>query len=139
LNRATEAPDIARAHRYGDAWNAHGLDEIMSMQIAEMEFELEVAEHFASSSRNSGHALRDPIAARGRRPLRPPVPLHRDPRGAVPVDGQVVEAAGQRVDLDGVDVITTSGGLVESKHTYMDAFAPQSQLGIGAPEAAAAG
>lgn len=72
MNPAIEAPDLALAHRYGDAWNAHDLDEIMSMQIAEMEFELK-------------------------------------------------------------------SKLVASKHTYMDAFALRSQLGLGAPEAAAAG
>jgi hypothetical protein len=45
----------------------------------------------------------------------------------------VVEAAGQRVDVDG----TTSAGLVASKHTYMDAFALRSQLGLGELTAAA--
>jgi hypothetical protein len=44
---------------------------------------------------------------------------------------------GQRVDVDGVDVITTSAGLVASKHTYMDAFALRSQLGLGELTAAA--
>jgi predicted ester cyclase len=43
----------------------------------------------------------------------------------------VVEPAGQKLDLDGVDVITTEDGLIATKRTHMDAFALRAQLGLG--------
>jgi ketosteroid isomerase-like protein len=136
------------ARRYGDAWNAHDLDEIVAMQIPEMEFELkltgyppargvaEVAQqfrflfvswpdvHFTTQSLLVAEAF---FVHQFR--------FTATLAGAFPIAGQVIEATGQGVDLDGVDVITTSGGLVASKHTYMDAFALRAQLGLGEPEA----
>jgi hypothetical protein len=43
VNSATEPADLVLAHRYGEAWNAHELAEIMEMQVAEIEFELKLA------------------------------------------------------------------------------------------------
>jgi ketosteroid isomerase-like protein len=143
------ADDLAR--RYGAAWNAHDLDEIMSMQTPEMQFELnltgyppahgaaEAADqfrflfaswpdmHFATQALNVAegffvHQFR----------------LTATLAGAFPIDGRVVEPAGQKLDLDGVDVITTEDGLVATKHTYMDAFALRAQLGLGELQASGA-
>jgi ketosteroid isomerase-like protein len=136
------------ARRYGDAWNAHDLDEIMAMQITEMEFELkltgyppargaaEVAEQFRFlfvSWPDMHFTTQSLLVAEACfvHQFRFTATLAE----AFPIDGQVIEASGQGVDLDGVDVITTSGGLVTSKHTYMDAFALRAQLGLGELEA----
>jgi hypothetical protein len=147
----SDAPDLALAHRYGDAWNAHELDEIMSMQTPEMVFELKLAgfpaahgaaevadqfRYFFATFPDMHFATQSLHVAEGFfvHQFRFTATL----AGSFPVDGQMVEPVGQSIDVDGVDVIATSEGLVESKHTYVDAFALRDQLGLGKREAAEA-
>ena len=112
------ADDLAR--RYGAAWNARDLDEIMSMPTPEMQFELKLKGYPPAHGAAEVAELTATLA------------------GAFPIDGRVVEPAGQKLDLDGVDVITTADGLVATKHTYMDAFALRAQLGLGELQASGA-
>jgi SnoaL-like polyketide cyclase len=143
VNSATEPADLVLANRYGEAWNAHrarrdhrdaGRRDRVRAELAGYPLARragDVAEqfrfflaaipdmHFATQSLRVAeaffvHQFRFTATLAAAFPL-----------------------VGQRVDVDGVDVITTSAGLVASKHTYMDAFALRSQLGLGELTAAA--
>lgn len=126
------------AERYGAAWNAHDLEAILAddavfhlhlegFEAAEDEeairgqFEAFLAAlpdmHFATKRLHACeglfvHGLR--FTATLARPF--------------PVIGQMVECNGQRIDVDGVDVIPCPGGRVKRKDTYFDGIGFGRQL-----------
>lgn len=131
----------AVADRYGAAWAANDLEAIMALQGEDMVFHL----HAAGFERAMG-----PEAVRAQfayffeawadlrfetRELRVAGDLftneYRFSAELVkpfPLQDEVIEPSGRRVDVDGVDVITVRDGLVRTKHTYMDTLALHRQL-----------
>lgn len=131
----------AVAERYGAAWNANDLDAIMALQGEDMVFQLH-AEGFEPAV--GAEAVRAQFAYLFEawadlrfetRELRIAGELftneYRFSAELVrpfPLQGEVIEPSGRRVEVDGADVITVRDGLVCTKHTYMDTLAMRRQL-----------
>jgi ketosteroid isomerase-like protein len=117
------------AERYGEAWNRQDLDAIMDLHADDCVF----VPHAAGSPPAEGkQAVRDAFASY----LALLPDINFAPRSLrVGEDFWVLESAmtgtlgGTRVEVDCLDVIEVSDGLVASKQTYVDSDAMQDQLG----------
>ncbi len=131
----------ALAERYGEAWNAQDLDGILALHAEDGSFQL----HIPGGEPVEGRAaIREAFAGfltqlpdirfEPRRLLAGPgfwvLESNMIGTAAAPfdVDGEQVDAPGARIEVDAVDVITVREGLVQTKDTYVDALAFQSQL-----------
>jgi steroid delta-isomerase-like uncharacterized protein len=129
------------AERYGEAWNTQDLDGILALHAEDGSFQL----HIPGGEPAEGRAaIRDAFAGfltqlpdirfETRRLLAGPgfwvLESNMAGTAAAPfdVDGEQVDAPGARIEVDAVDVITVRDGLVQTKDTYVDALAFQSQL-----------
>ena len=129
------------AERYGEAWNAQDLDGILARHAEDGSFRLHVPGGEPVEGREAIRAAFAGFLAQ--------LPdIRFEPRrllcglafwvlestmtgtAAAPfdVDGEQVDAPGARIEVDVVDVITVRDGLVQTKDTYLDALAFQSQL-----------
>ncbi|GAB3984728.1 hypothetical protein GCM10029978_095190 [Actinoallomurus acanthiterrae] len=135
--------DLARiVDDYGQAWNSHGLDEIMAMHTPDTVFRL----HLLGSAEAAGHAeVREVFAgllafwpdihfATDRLSLGDGFFVHQCSITAtlaapLPLDGLVLQPTGKPIRFSGVDVISVAGGLVHRKETYLDIAAAMQQLG----------
>jgi steroid delta-isomerase-like uncharacterized protein len=127
--------------RYNDAWNAHDVDEIMSMHTADMTFE----NHTAGESAQ-GEEVRRHIAS-----IFETWPdIHFETRRLYVRDGVVAqewtasathsntmrrgdlvaEPTGARIEWRGVDVIPFENGLVKRKDVYSDSVSILRQVGL---------
>ena len=141
----TATADIATiealAERYGEAWNAQDLEGILALHADDGSFRL----HVPGGAPVEGRAaIREAFAGflaqlpdirfESRRLLCGPgfwmLESTMTGTAAAPfdVDGEQVDAPGARVEVDAVDVITVRDGRVQTKDTYLDALAFQSQL-----------
>jgi ketosteroid isomerase-like protein len=131
----------ALAERYGEAWNTQDLDGILARHAENGSFRLHVPGGEPVEGRDAIRAafagflaqLPD-IRFEPRRLLCGPgfwvLESTMTGTAAAPfdVDGAQVDAPGARIEVDAVDVITVRDGLVQTKDTYLDALAFQSQL-----------
>jgi steroid delta-isomerase-like uncharacterized protein len=136
----TEIEELAG--RYGEAWNSQDLDAIMELHTDDCVF----CAHAAGSPPAEGkQAVREAFA--GYLALMPDISFaERSLRvaedhwvlestmtgtvaGSLEVEGVELGTAGNRVEVDCVDVIEVRDGLIASKHTYLDSLAMQRQLG----------
>jgi uncharacterized protein (TIGR02246 family) len=131
----------ALAERYGEAWNTQDLDGILARHTEYGSFRLHVPGGEPVEGREAIRAafagflaqLPD-IRFEPRRLLCGPdfwvLESTMTGTAAAPfdVDGEEVNAPGVRIEVDAVDVITVRDELVETKDTYLDALAFQSQL-----------
>lgn len=136
----TSAADLA--DRYGEAWNDHDLEAILSDQAEDSVFHLHLVGIEPAADPASVRAQCEALCA-----LFPDMHLATE-RGHVceglfvhefrlqgtlaqefPL-GEELAQPGSTVDVDGVDVIPCRGGKVPRKDTYMDALALRSQLGL---------
>lgn len=140
---ATTATEIEElAGRYGDAWNAQDLDAIVAMHAPDGIFHLHAPGAAAVEGRE---AIREAFA--GFLTQLPDIHfetvrlragddfwvLESRMSGTVSapieVEGQAVEATGTRVEIDFLDVIAVSEGLLARKDSYLDTLDFQAQLG----------
>ncbi len=130
------------AERYGAAWNAHELDEIMQMHAEDSVFEL----NMDGAEVKGVEAIRQAFA--GIFALWPDI--HFETRRLyalenlfvheytitatlaqpLPLGGMVVQPNGEAVRFNGVDVIPVEDGLVQRKDTYLDLVTAQRQFGL---------
>jgi ketosteroid isomerase-like protein len=115
------------AVRYGEAWAAHDLDEIMALHTDDTVFHL----HGAAEPAVGLFAVRDAFAAamaqwpdirfdRKR--------VHIGPGHFVSEYEMTASQDGHQIVCDGVDVFTVDGGRVARKDSYLDLAAVQRQL-----------
>lgn len=131
------------AARYGEAWNEHDLDAIMTMHAPDSVFQLNLADapevsgapvireafaaifatwpdiHFATDRLYTGEALfvhEYTITATLAQPL--------------PIGGLLAEPSERPISFRGVDVVPVADGLVKRKDTYLDLVAALDQLGL---------
>ena len=115
------------AVRYGEAWAAHDLDEIMAMHTADTVFHL----HGGGEPAVGLSAVRDAFAAAMER-----WPDIRFDRKRVHIGSghfvseyeMTASKDGHEIVCDGVDVFTVEGGRVARKDSYLDLAAVQRQL-----------
>jgi steroid delta-isomerase-like uncharacterized protein len=127
--------------RYNQAWNAHDVDEIMSMHAPDMVFE-----NHTAGERAEGPAAREHIAAIFR--TWPDITFTT--RRLYVRDGLVVQAwtatathsstmrrgelvaepTNKTISWDGLDVIPFENGLVKRKDVYSDSVSILRQLGL---------
>ncbi len=130
------------AHRYGEAWNRQDLDAIMDLHADDCVF---VAHAAGSPPAEGKEAVREAFA--GYIAMMPDIEfaeralhvgedhwvLESTMSGtveqAIDVEGESFGRRGARVEVPCVDVIEVRGGLVTSKHTYLDSLGMQRQLG----------
>ena len=137
---ATEIEELAG--RYGDAWNAQDLDAIVAMHAPDGIFHLHAPGSAAVEGRE---AIREAFAGF----LTQLPDIHFEPvrlragddfwvlesrmsgtvSAPIEVEGQAVEATGTRVEIDFLDVIAVSEGLLARKDSYLDTLDFQAQLG----------
>ena len=131
----------ALAERYGEAWNTQDLDGILAMHTEDGTFRL----HIPGGEPVEGRpAIREAFAGF----LTQLLDIRFEPRrllagpdfwvlestmtgtAAAPfdVDGEQVDAPSAQIEVDAVDVIAVRDGRVQTKDTYLDALAFQSQL-----------
>ena len=131
----------ALAERYGDAWNRQDLEDILALHAEDGSFRLHIPDgepvdgRAAIRAAFAGFLAQLPdIRFETRRLLTGPgfwvLESNMTGTAAAPfdVDGERVDAPGARIEVDAVDVITVRDGLVQTKDTYVDALALQSQL-----------
>jgi len=131
------------AGRYGDAWNAQDLDAIVAMHAPDGIFHLHAPGGEPVEGRD---ALREAFAGF----LAQLPDIHFEPvrlrAGAdfwvlesrmsgtvsapIEVEGERIDAAGTRVEVDFLDVIVVADGLLARKDSYLDTLDFQAQLGV---------
>jgi steroid delta-isomerase-like uncharacterized protein len=129
------------AERYGEAWNSQDLDGILALHAENGSFRLHVPGGDPVEGREAirgafaGFLAQLPdIRFEPRRLLCGPgfwvLESTMTGTAAAPfdVDGEQVDAPGAHIEVDAVDVITVRDGRVQTKDTYLDALAFQSQL-----------
>jgi steroid delta-isomerase-like uncharacterized protein len=136
---ATQIEELAG--RYGDAWNSQDLDGIVAMHAPDGIFEL----HAPGSVPVQGHdALREAFAGF----LTQLPDIHFEPvrlragedfwvlesrmsgtvSAPIEVEDETIEAPGTRVEVDFLDVIAVSEGLLARKDSYLDTLGFQAQV-----------
>jgi uncharacterized protein (TIGR02246 family) len=136
---ATQIEELAG--RYGDAWNSQDLDGIVAMHAPDGIFEL----HAPGSAPVQGHdALREAFAGF----LTQLPDIHFEPvrlragedfwvlesrmsgtvSAPIEVEDETIEAPGTRVEVDFLDVIAVSEGLLARKDSYLDTLGFQTQV-----------
>jgi ketosteroid isomerase-like protein len=122
------------AARYGEAWSAHDLDEIIAMHTDDTVFHL----HGGGEPAVGRSAVREAFAAAIER--WPDIRferkrLHIGSGHFVSEYELTASKDGHEIVCDGVDVFTVDGGLVARKDTYLDWAAIQRQFAelAGAP------
>lgn len=134
---------VRLVRRYGDAWNSHDLDAIMSMHTRDTVFQL----HLLDAPEITGlDAVREAFA--GFLALWPDIHFgserlhigdgffvhHCTVTGTLaaplPFGSLVAQPTGSPIGFTGVDVITVEDGLVRRKDTYLDIAAAQQRLGV---------
>lgn len=131
------------AQRYGAAWNAHELDAILTMHHPDSEFELHLEDFPRASGLKAVQAQfvvffatwPDMHFATRRLHVRSDLFVHEFVLTATltqpfPIGGRLVEPAGQRIEVDGTDVIPCMDGMVLAKETYVDGVALARQLDL---------
>jgi uncharacterized protein (TIGR02246 family) len=136
---ATQIEELAG--RYGDAWNSQDLDGIVAMHAPDGIFEF----HAPGSAPVQGHdALREAFAGF----LTQLPDIHFEPvrlragedfwvlesrmsgtvSAPIEVEDETIEAPGTRVEVDFLDVIAVSEGLLARKDSYLDTLGFQTQV-----------
>lgn len=130
------------AHRYGQAWNDHDLEAIMSMHAPDMVFHLH-AEGFEPATDAEAVRLQfglvfdvlpDLRFDTERLTVESRLFVHEYVMSGtfdkpLPIADRLAEV-GRRIAVPGVDVIPCEGGLVKRKDTYLDGVALGRQLGL---------
>jgi len=140
----TDAPLAAAerlAHAYGDAWNAHDIETIMSLHAPGMTFHLHVEgfEEAATPEAVRGQfeaifaAWPDLHFATTRLHVAPELVVHEFTINGTlaapwPIEGGAAQPTGRRIAFDGVDVLPLRDGLVARKDTYLDGLAYRAGL-----------
>jgi steroid delta-isomerase-like uncharacterized protein len=137
-----DPPVLERAiAAYNDAWNAHDLDEIMSMHAPDMVFE-----NHTAGERAEGEDVREHIGkifetwpditfSTRRRYVRDGLVVQEWTAQATHANEMrrgdlVAEPTGKRIEWEGLDVIPFENGLVKRKDVYSDSVAILRQLGL---------
>ena len=136
------------AARYGDAWNAHDLDEIMSLHAEDMAFHLHVDGFTEATTPEEVRAqfafffaaFPDLHFATRRLAIADDLFVHEfvitgTLAQPFPVGREVAQPGGEKIAFEGVDVIPCAGGRVVRKDTYLDAVALRDGLGLPVAEA----
>lgn len=121
------------AQRYGDAWNAHDVDAILSMHTDDMVFQLHVAgyEEVAGEEGLRGMfgvffdcwpdlEFRSKRLTVDERLFVNEMTMAGTLAQPMPLGARVVEPTGAAVEFDAVDVIPVEDGRVKRKDTYID-------------------
>ena len=126
---------------YNDAWNAHDLDEIMSMHAPDMVFENHTAGERAEREDVRGHIGKifetwpDIRFSTRRLYVRDGLVVQEWTAEATHANEMrrgdlVAEPTGTRIEWEGLDVIPFENGLVKRKDIYSDSVAILRQLGL---------
>jgi hypothetical protein len=136
----------ALAARYGQAWNDHDLDAIMSMHAPGMAFHLHVDGFQEAGTPDAVRAqfafffeaIPDLHFETARLAISEGLIVHEFSAisgtlaGPFPVGGSVATPDGRHMRFEGVDVLPCEGGLVKRKDTYLDGVSFTSQLSLQA-------
>jgi steroid delta-isomerase-like uncharacterized protein len=142
MSEADSPADLeSTIERYNAAWNAHDLDEIMSMHAPDMVFE----NHTAGESAQ-GEAAREHIGSifetwpdieftTRRLYVRDGLVVQEWTAAATHANtmrrGEITaEPTGRRVEWNGMDVIPFENGLVKRKDVYSDSVSVLRQVGL---------
>jgi steroid delta-isomerase-like uncharacterized protein len=143
MNQTTTATAIEElAVRYGEAWNDQDLDAIVAMHAEDGTFHLHVPGSEPVRGREAIRAAFGGFLAQLPDIHFEPVRLRTGEgfwvlesvmsgtvAAPIEVEGERMEAAGARVEVDFLDVIVVENGLIARKDSYLDALSFERQLG----------